>query len=648
MSKSCAWWYCGVDNVDEAAHFTILNEPFYIADIRNLLSSSIYLCKDSFRHPPLPDNAALTAREDEDDRNLILMLVAVSSADATRPRQLINGLAAQRTCRIWHPRVAGPCLLRCLQEDMIADNPGDISTSSRHFKPSLAFLHVQSEDDREFELYRQVLGGDMSSWSLSYSPDYSLTSNRTATMESRCSQGDNCEVCHSRQQELQHQSLLHHQKQQPPLIDDPPNDLLNRYSPVLAPNHHLSQQHQHGACCAAAVAGIGDDDYVDAGFQFPVVETTIATASAQAPTLVVPPPPAPPPLGNSFGGKEERLSEHYAEFNDLFNYDEIDPIAHQNRPHRPQAPTLTFSSSPPIILPPSPATHHTASSPSSPATPSTTSIISLTLSSLITSYTSSSPDRGVIDFRPQRGLFRSCSDTPTTSPEKIGEIVSTFTPIPVTLAAGRAARVAEPQEDAYEPVYEEPIHLEQQQRSQQDWHLISSVQPVSPRNTSSLYRSHWTRLPSTVGQFCAPPAQGSSALRSEFVEVMDASRIISPNSVSAAAIGVVSPSVSSPYDDDDTIRSKYGTRRSVPTLIDSRRKTTSSSGHIFSPFPNEPVYDEAPLCHDGSGDRVLDELAESTRNGSKHSNKILGGLKSAFKRRGSLFRSNNRKNNAKH
>lgn len=78
------------------------------------------------------------------------MLVAVSSADATRPRQLINGLAAQRTCRIWHPRAAGPCLPRCLQDDMMMDNPEDMSAPNRPFKPSLAFLHVQSEGDREF------------------------------------------------------------------------------------------------------------------------------------------------------------------------------------------------------------------------------------------------------------------------------------------------------------------------------------------------------------------------------------------------------------------------------------------------------------------------------------------------------------------
>lgn len=66
------------------------------------------------------------------------------------------------------------------------------------------------------------------------------------------------------------------------------------------------------------MAGIGDNEYVDASFQFPVVETTFATASAQAPIIVVPSPPAPR-LGNSIGGEEEKLSEHYAEFNDLFN-----------------------------------------------------------------------------------------------------------------------------------------------------------------------------------------------------------------------------------------------------------------------------------------------------------------------------------------
>ena len=87
------------------------------------------------------------------------MLIAVTSADSTRPRQLINGLAAQQSCRIWHPRIAGVCLPRCLQEE-VEDGEmengmsnGEMENhvnSSRLLRPSLAFLHVQSEDDREF------------------------------------------------------------------------------------------------------------------------------------------------------------------------------------------------------------------------------------------------------------------------------------------------------------------------------------------------------------------------------------------------------------------------------------------------------------------------------------------------------------------
>ncbi|VDM27227.1 unnamed protein product [Hydatigera taeniaeformis] len=74
---------------------------------------------------------------------------------------------------------------------------------------------------------------------------------------------------------------------------------------------HVTRQQE--SCCAAALAGIGDEDYVDASFHFPIVET-IPTTLVQVPLLSVPQP-------TLFGGvaENENLSEHYAEFNDLFN-----------------------------------------------------------------------------------------------------------------------------------------------------------------------------------------------------------------------------------------------------------------------------------------------------------------------------------------
>nr|CDS26144.1 rho GTPase activating protein [Hymenolepis microstoma] len=606
-------------------------------------------------------SSAFSSLENEDDRSLILMLVAVSPSDATRPRQLINGLAAQQTCRIWHPRLNGHSLPRCLQEDMVTEASGDV-LSNKPFRPSLAFLHVQSENTREFELYRQVLNGDMSSWFLSYSPDYALTTNRIDTVESRCSQGDDCEMCRHRHREFQHNSLPNRQSHQLSIMRVPSSEFLHRYSPILATNYH---QHKHGACCAATMAGISDEDYVDASFQFP--ESGVTTSIAPAPSVISPLPPAHiSGLSSTYrnGETEEKLSEHYEEFSDLFNEavsKGIDPVTRQNRPHRPQAPTLVFSSSPPIIFPPSPASRPAPSSPSSPATPSTASVASLTLSSLITSYTSSSPDRGVIDFRSQRGLFRSCSDTPPTSPEKIGEVASTFTPIPDILAARRMGYAVETaQEDAYEPVYEEPIQLECQSVNMPlglyKWKVASSIQTGYPNSTLPQYRlgREWT---SSSGRgFCWPTNQRTEALKSEIVEIMDGPSDVSTISASVAAAGIVSPSLGGPYsEDNDTIRLKYGARRSIPTLIDSRRKNTSSNGHTFSPLPTEPIYYEptppsTPLCPEAPlGNAVVEELVEKSGNsGSKHSNKILGGLKSAFKRRGSLFRSNNRKSNAKH
>lgn len=48
----------------------------------------------------------------------------------------------------------------------------------------------------------------------------------------------------------------------------------------------------------------------------------------------------------------------------------------------------------------------------------------------------------------------------------------TFTPFPMILAAGRGACVVEPQEDAYESVYEEPIQLEHQRGEDVFFHFV--------------------------------------------------------------------------------------------------------------------------------------------------------------------------------
>lgn len=68
------------------------------------------------------------------------------------------------------------------------------------------------------------------------------------------------------------------------------------------------------------MAGIGDEDYVDASFQFPM--SAITTTIAPAPAVIVPPPLVHlPGLSSTHGSgeEEEELSEHYEEFNDLFN-----------------------------------------------------------------------------------------------------------------------------------------------------------------------------------------------------------------------------------------------------------------------------------------------------------------------------------------
>ncbi|VDM24015.1 unnamed protein product [Hydatigera taeniaeformis] len=246
------------------------------------------------------------------------------------------------------------------------------------------------------------------------------------------------------------------------------------------------------------------------------------------------------------------------------NHQPINSVTRLKRPRRPQAPTLTFSNSPPATLPPSPLITPTSSpstaSPSASAS-SSGSVASLTLSSLITSYTSSSPDRGVIDFRPQRGLFRSCSDTPPISPEKIVGAVPTFTPIPVPLAGG-SLRETIPPEDAYEPVYEEPIQLECQTYKcptpalgAPGLQIASAVQASaaasSSSNTPPFRRSGRNWLPS--GGCFFPPPHAASALKSEFVELMD---------TLVASTALVSPSLNR-YDSGSTIRSKYGVRNLI-------------------------------------------------------------------------------------
>lgn len=129
-------------------HFPTPQWPKFCGELTSQLESLLTVASGSLTNRE--------GRSSPDDRQLVLMLVAVSAADSTRPRQLINGLAAQQTCRIWHPRISGPCLPQCLQDE-VGQVEGremgelqDLSNSAIVLRPSLAFLHVQSEGDREF------------------------------------------------------------------------------------------------------------------------------------------------------------------------------------------------------------------------------------------------------------------------------------------------------------------------------------------------------------------------------------------------------------------------------------------------------------------------------------------------------------------
>lgn len=79
----------------------------------------------------------------------------------------------------------------------------------------------------------------------------------------------------------------------------------------------LKVTHQQRNCCAAAVAGINDEDYVDAGFQFPIVETAGTNAPVQLTTATV---SKLSTFGLNVGDVESKrkASEHYDEFYDLF------------------------------------------------------------------------------------------------------------------------------------------------------------------------------------------------------------------------------------------------------------------------------------------------------------------------------------------
>lgn len=91
------------------------------------------------------------------------------------------------------------------------------------------------------------------------------------------------------------------------------------------------------------------------------------------------------------------------------------------------------------------------------------------------------------------------------------------------------------------------------------WQVVSPIQPMSPNTTLPQYRSDREWMTSSGRGFCWPTNQRTEALRSEIVDIMDEPAVVSTNSVSSAAAGVVSPSLSSPYsEDNDTIRSKYG------------------------------------------------------------------------------------------
>uniref|UniRef100_A0A5K3F2C7 Rho-GAP domain-containing protein n=2 Tax=Mesocestoides corti TaxID=53468 RepID=A0A5K3F2C7_MESCO len=624
-----------------ALHFQTPQWPKFCGELASQLQSLVTAASENLRRRRADET-------EEDDDHLIIMLVALTSADSTRPRQLVNLLATQQGCLLWHPKIFGPRLRPINQDDHQLD-PHDR-------KPSLAFLHVQSERDREWELYRQALNADMSSWLSSYSPDYTRTSSTTTT-DGRCSRGDNCEVCRHQQQpqpELQHQ-----QEETEPLPRQ-------HYSPVLLPRYQLRDNgqekhwvtHHHTHCCTTAVTRVDDGgggdvdpDYVASRFQAPPTCHSDISHCAL--------------LGQSV---DDMLSEQYADFVDLLG-EATESYARVKRPHRPQGPNVSPSCS-------------------------SSSLVSLTMSSLVTSYTSSSPDRQV-PRRLQRSLFRSCSDTPPAATatdlsssgrggcfrNDSGIVMfskaaagSTFTPIPVALAPRNVAvgsSLSElvsdsfwpvtnpldggrhaPTSDDYEPVYEEPIQLDCQPykcvtpdilKGPGGWRVAESATRANSCSSARAPPVSETRRRSSRNWLLSggcffsptPPASASSVRTCDGTDprCSPAPKLSAPSAISPTA----SPRLSSSLANSTagTIRSKSGFRRPVPRLIDSRRK---SQGHAY---PTPTVCDEVSVSQTSLG----------RDDSSRHAN-LFAGLKSAFRRRGSLFRSTsktrNRKSHAKH
>ncbi len=88
------------------------------------------------------------------DSRRIIVLVALMAADATRTRQLVQGLAAQRGCLLWQPSFSGLSNQQDAQGEEEDDEEDEEDMEklpdSQAPRASLAFIHVQSEFQDEF------------------------------------------------------------------------------------------------------------------------------------------------------------------------------------------------------------------------------------------------------------------------------------------------------------------------------------------------------------------------------------------------------------------------------------------------------------------------------------------------------------------
>lgn len=129
-----------------AVHFNTPQWPRFCAELTSQLESFMHGASECLRR----QKSASKTGSDNSVRCVIL-LVAIGADNASRVRQFLHSFSAENACLLWTPRSSWEC---CPDPPAFDNHLHQQITQG--IKPSLAFIHLQSENDEDFRRFSLI------------------------------------------------------------------------------------------------------------------------------------------------------------------------------------------------------------------------------------------------------------------------------------------------------------------------------------------------------------------------------------------------------------------------------------------------------------------------------------------------------------